>query len=1056
MSRYLLIIMIALYTSAFGQTTEKYNSEYAEFYRAEELFEKEQYGAARRTFRAFIDELNKPNDPMQVKARYYEAISALELYNNDALGLLEDFNYDYPESIYKKEIYFRLGKFYYYKKDYKNAIVWFNKLSVQDLEAEDHEEFYFKLGYSFFKEGNQDAARDAFYEVKDGVSEYANPALYYYSHIAYEKEQYQMALDGFLKLENDEKFGKVVAYYIAQIYYLQGKFDLVTEYAARLTADGTIVNEKDLNHLIGDAYYRTGKYEEAVPYLEKYNRVANTDRGEDYRLGYAYYRTGKCDQAIRMFDRVKKVKDSLGQVAFYHIGECLLKADNKVSARSAFEEAAFIDSGDPIIQEDALYNYAILSYKLDINPYDEAVEAFEMYLNKYPNSDRRDDVYSYLVNVYTSTNNYEKALSSLDKIPNKDIKLKMAYQLVAFNQGVDHYEKSNFPGAIKSFDLVNKYPVDPKLTGLAVYWKADANYRLRKYDDAVAGYKQFKLLPSTMSPQLKRDADYNIGYCYVDRAQAAQQAVNKAVDEGSSDEVVRRARAKARPLHELVISSFGTYIQSNPTKQNRKADAYMRIADANFLIGNNDEAVRNYQNALDMNAGYEDQASFYMAKTYGYMAGRLDDKIAKLLNIINNFKESKYLQLSIYEVAESYKSLEQYAKAKQYYEQIVNDHPSSNLVMSSKINIAFIQSKLRNYVQAERIYQEVMDTYGSNQDVCKEVANGLKDMYLEMNEPEKIEQLAQRYPCFKLDPNEQENLYYIPAMDAYNDSTVSQSQRYQQAIPKFEKYLSKFPNGRYKDDVRFYLGNCHYELGNEEQAMAIYRKLLEGTANNSNTITAGSRVAQYLFNNGRYEEVIQYYRKLETSSSDPAITFNAKLGLMRSYFLTENWANASEYADKVLSNGQLSSEHKLQSHYVKGMSNYYLNNFQRAKSSLEWMIQNVTEIRGAESRYALADLYYMQGDYQKALDGITGLLKMKPAYNFWIAKGLILQTRVYMAQDQLFDAEQTLKSVREHYGNQTDGIIDEANTLWDELMQLKDQPKNIVPDRNPIIDINGQ
>ena len=88
--------------------------------------------------------------------------------------------------------------------------------------------------------------------------------------------------------------------------------------------------------------------------------------------------------------------------------------------------------------------YAILSYKLDINPYDEAVEAFEMYLKKYPNSERRDDVYQYLVNVYMSTNNYKKALASLDKLPNKDVRLKTAYQLIAFNQGVEKVSKSQF------------------------------------------------------------------------------------------------------------------------------------------------------------------------------------------------------------------------------------------------------------------------------------------------------------------------------------------------------------------------------------------------------------------------------------------------------------------------------------------------------------------------------------------------------------------------------------------------------------------------------------
>ena len=274
--------------------------------------------------------------------------------------------------------------------------------------------------------------------------------------------------------------------------------------------------------------------------LEKYDKVSQTTREDDYRLGYAYYRSGNCGKAIRMFDRVKKEKDSLGQVAYYHIGECMLKQNNKVSARSAFEEAAFIDM-DPVIQEDALFHYAILSYQLDINPYDEAVEAFELYLDRYPNSERRQDVYQYLVNVYTSTNNYAKALASLDKIPIKDVKLKTAYQLIAFNQGVERYQKSNFTGAVKSFDLVNKYPIDPEISGKAVYWKADANYRLKKYDVAIAGYDKFMKLPSTRAGDLKSEALYNIGYAHLKKGEKTQS-----------------------------IEAFRNYLQSNPKGDRKK------------------------------------------------------------------------------------------------------------------------------------------------------------------------------------------------------------------------------------------------------------------------------------------------------------------------------------------------------------------------------------------------------------------------------------------------------------------------------------------------------
>ena len=217
MNRFLVILLLAFSFLSRAQTSEKYNSDYADFFRGEELFEKEQYGAARKEFRNFIDAFQQKNDPLYVKALYYEGISAIELYNNDGLRLLEDFNRNYPESIYKTKIYYRLGRFYFQQKKYAEAVAWFEKLHTLDIDEEDRNEFFFKKGYANFQEKKFTEARSAFYEVTDTTSQYSSPSLYYFSHIAYQEQSYQTALEGFEKLLNDERFKEVVPYYITQI-----------------------------------------------------------------------------------------------------------------------------------------------------------------------------------------------------------------------------------------------------------------------------------------------------------------------------------------------------------------------------------------------------------------------------------------------------------------------------------------------------------------------------------------------------------------------------------------------------------------------------------------------------------------------------------------------------------------------------------------------------------------------------------------------------------------------------------------------------------------------
>ena len=166
---------------------------------------------------------------------------------------------------------------------------------------------------------------------------------------------------------------------------------------------------------------------------------------------------------------------------------------------------------------------------------------------------------------------------------------------------------------------------------------------------------------------------------------------------------------------------------------------------------------------------------------------------------------------------------------------------------------------------------------------------------------------------------------------------------------------------------------------------------------------------------------------------------------MRSYFLLEKWQNASVYAKSVLETGQLNTTVRLEAEYSNALSNYALKNYTEAKPSLEWLVKNTTTVTGAEAKFLLAEMFYDRKDLENADSEIRGLLKMKPTYNYWVAKALILQARVLILKDDLFQTEETLQSVIENYPNKEDGIIAEANEVWEELMLLKNTDKEITP-----------
>src|ERR1035437_4884039 len=241
-----LFIFILLFTfpkSVFPQKTLIYSDIEKDYKTGTELFAKEKFGAAQKHFEKITSivprpSLPVPQDEILTNAQFYIALCALELFHSDAEFLLKQFIDEHPESAKLKYAMFQMGTLQYRQKSYKAAVNWFEKVEISDLNNTELAEYYFKLGYSYFMLSNQyltltpqnkstestianpqtllDKASKNFYQIRDVNTQYTAPAVYYYSHIAYLKNNYETALQGFLKLSNDKNFGSVVPYYIAQ------------------------------------------------------------------------------------------------------------------------------------------------------------------------------------------------------------------------------------------------------------------------------------------------------------------------------------------------------------------------------------------------------------------------------------------------------------------------------------------------------------------------------------------------------------------------------------------------------------------------------------------------------------------------------------------------------------------------------------------------------------------------------------------------------------------------------------------------------------------------
>jgi TolA-binding protein len=970
----LLVLLLALALPGTAQRTAHYDHSDADLINALELFDMAKYGAAQFEFQRVVDRIADRHDPTRTEAEFHVALCAVRLFNEDAGHRLLTFMSEHPEDLHVPAVRFELFRHSFAQKQWDDALAWSDQVDRLALSPAETEEYRFKRGYAYFQEGDTEKALGEFSQIQDTEGLYGAPSLYYASHVQYEKGHYETALTGFRKLEKDESFSKVVPIYIAEILFLQGKYEELNTYVKPVLESPEPGTKRvpEMNRLAGEANFRSGNYAEALPYLQKSAQRVGVDRSDRYILGFAYYKTGDCQKALAEFNLVANVEDSLAQLAVYHMADCYLRLNEKNYARNAFKRAYEIGK-DPKVMEDALFQYAKLSYELSFDPYHEAINALRNYLKTYPNTPRRDEAYEFLLNVYLKTKNYEDALASLDEIQNKDIRLKEAYQKLAYNRGVELYEGRKYADAALFFERALKFPTNQRVNAQAHYWMAESYYgqndlaaSLRKYDD-------LRNSPGAYSTELYEQAGYGMGYAFFKLKQYDEASV-----------------------------AFRRYAGARTGEARQRADAMLRTGDCFFVLKQNEQAVKWYDDAMRTGSPDRDYAMYQKGVCQGLLSLR-EQKIATLKALLTEKPDSRYAADAKYQLGETYIVMNNDADALRYYAQVTEQHPNSPLVRQSMLQTALIRKRMGEVDQAIAGYKAVVTKYPTVEG-SRDALSGLKNIYIELGRVADYEAYLRTLAFVDPATQDLDEDYYQSAEKLYFEEKCPQ------AIGAFGDYLNKYPNGGYALNAHYYRGDCHYRAGNFEQALPDLEEVIRrnGTQFMESALAGASTI---LFKEKRWEGALDYFERLEPVASFPQNMLAAQVGRMRCLRELGRSNDAATAAEKVLANTNVTPDMKAEANILIAKSLADRNELDAAYAKFKAVSTASTNAMGAEAKYNMAYIRHLQTQYRKAETEVFELVQRYASYDHWKARAVILLGDVYLQLDDRFQAKATLQSV---------------------------------------------
>ena len=980
----------------------------SEFYRGMELFNKEKYPAAIRLFDSFVRNDDNSNFLLVADAEYYSSVAALKLFNPDAEYRMMMFIYTHPESPRINDARLELGNYFYQNKNFRKAVDYYETVNRQELKSDKLTEYFFRFGYSLYIKGDQSKALLMFSEIKDIDTEYTPPAVYYFSQIAYEQKMYQSALEGFLRLKEDETFGGVVPFYIVQILYMEKDYDGILSMAPDLLKSAGKTRAVELYRFIGDAYFSKENYKEALPYLEKYSAGAKASGREDkYELGYCYYKTGEIDKAIKLFLEIGAKNDLLSQNIWDILGDCYLQKGDKTRSRLAFGEASVMNF-DKKIKEESLYNFAKLTYETAYAPFGEAIAAFQEYIDLYPGSKRIQEVYDYLVGTFMQIKNYKAALAALDKIGNKDSRLEEAYQKVAFFRGLELFKNLEIEASVSMFDKSLKYEkYNMQIRARATYWHGEANYRLGHYDLAKDDYILFMGLPGSTLLNEYNLVRYNLGYTFFNLKDYTNALNNfRAFESGTNN---------ARP--EVI------------------ADAKNRIADCYYIATNYSSAIDYYDKVI----AYGNLDADYAMFQKGFSLGLINDmkgKINILTALIQKFPSSTFVPDAIFERGRAYLVLEDFKNGEEDFNTIISNYSGSSFVPRSIVQLGLLYYNIGENEKAISQYKKVIENYKSTPE-ARDAMTGLRNTYVDLNEVDAY-------------------FAYIKTLDGYGDVNLVQKDsllymsgenlfmtgKYDKATDVLKSYLSEFPEGSFRQNAQYYLAECLRSAGKNDEALKLYIEVSDEPNNQfleQSLIIASSM----LYDKEDYTASLNYYEKLEKVSSSDANTLISLKGELKSAFQAGDAQKTIYAAGKIINLPNIPEELAREATFMSAKANYSLNNFDDALREFRKVATEVTSVEGAESKYRVAELLNKKDKPAEAEKVITEFIDQKSPHQFWMARVFLLLADISIKKGDSLQARATLQSLKDYYKVDNDGILDEVKAKLNSLDENKpDTDKN--------------
>ena len=994
-----ILLFVSIYVSAQKEINQ-YSPENI-FEKGVLLFENKHYASALECFEQYLSSVDNENRGNVVMAKYYAAASTLLLEDSDGENKITTFIKENPTCITINHAKLLYANHLFKARKYRDALKTYNSINSNNLTKDEQDECNFKKAYCYYQTQDISKATQLFKELTNIQNNYRDDARYYYAHILYINGKEDEALEYFNTLKGSNKYKDIANIYILQINFNKGNFANVIENGDKILQKAHKNRKSDIALMIAESWQQQGDYSKSLEYynIALQNSRRKLPREIEFNIGFCKMKNDDYKGAIEHFTKATEKNDELAQYASYYMAQCYSKTKQDKFARNTYLKAYKMDFNDTL-KENALYNYAVLSFIPGIDPFNESINILNDYIKKNPQSSQVSDFQDLVIHLLLNSNDYSNVLETLEQYDKLSPELKKIQSQLTYNVGIQYYDEGNFKEAIKYFEKSsNNKGIESASQKEAIYWLADSYYQLKDYNNASKTYLKFLNTNGASELDIYPLAYYNLGYIYM------------------SNNDFNNASIK-----------FKEFINNDKlADKERQGDSWIRIGDCYFIQRQYNNAITSYNNSLKISSKNADYAYFQQAMGYGAL-GKANEKISNLNIITSRHQRSVFYDRAIYEIGMTHLNNNDHNSAITSFEKIIKERPRSQYARKSLMKIGMIYYNNDENDKALESLKTIVAQY-PNTEESREALNIISNIYRDKNEIQSYFDYIAENNLAEISIDKQDSLTFRNIEDFYS------SKKYQQVIKGAKQYIEKHPNGAYLLDVHYYAMSS-MELTNQNDGIRTHIEYIINQSDNDYTDNALLLIARMDYDESNYSSSAEYYERLLNITENQHITVEAIEGSMKSYYFNKQYDKAIEKANQLINIQDINTNQKKQANYILGKSFFDKKDYAEALKYFEVYSNMDNTETGAECAYLSTICLYCTKQYDAAEEKVFFVSDKFTNHINWTARSFIVLSDIYVAKDNIFQAKETLKSVIENYPE------DEAN--HDEIVGKAQEKLNII------------